>query len=558
MKIKRALFVSLPTFHPEDYDYAFAKRRAIPLYPPIAPALLAASTRQLFSAELENRIFDYDFEVVKGLLASRQKLGPIEDLLVPVLQEFKPDVVNISFNFGLSTEHVLGITEKIRAVMPDVVICAGGNHATLYYEDIMRYVKRIDYIVRYEGDRTMAEFYEHLEGARLLSDVSGLCYRDGEAIVCNEYAAYPTDLDTLPLPAWELTSFDTYHTFGRIGSVFNYGDPNLPTYTMYTSRGCGGNCKFCTSKAFNGAKVRFRSADSMLAEIEEAYHRYGIKQFEILDDDFTYNRARVIEFAEKLAARKYDIKWNLLNGIRLITLDDEVVGKMIDSGLRLISVGIEACHPEIMRKIRKQLTVEILYEKMALLNRYPELYVKGNFIFGFPYETWEHIEETARVARELTLDWYIFSIFTPLPNTPLFKEIQERIPDFSSKYLLNEFKLDVYEMSGTQRKHYDYLKELSGITLHEMTAYITQRNLELNFVRNKNLQGRDVARAVRDFEGVVTFIKPDHAIAHYCLAQGYASLDQAEKSREHADAFRRICAEDATWLASARELGLTV
>jgi hypothetical protein len=91
-----------------------------------------------------------------------------------------------------------------------------------------------------------------------------------------------------------------------------------------------------------------------------------------------------------------------------------------------------------------------------------------------------------------------------------------------------------------------------------MTAYITRRNLELNFVRNKNLQGRDVARAVRDFEGVVTFIKPDHAIAHYCLAQGYASLDQAEKSLEHADTFRRICAEDATWLASARELGLTV
>ena len=558
MKVCKVLFISLPTFSTEEYDYEHAKRRGIPLYPPIALATLASSVHSLFSKETEIRIFDYDYEIIRGLLASEGKIERLDMLLAPLLEEFRPDIVGLSYNFGLSTHHVVDIVHRIKIFSKDIVVFAGGNHATLYHDEIMRHVPEIDYILRYEADYTIVDFFNFLEERKAFEDVQGLCRKSGGAIECTGYSRYPADLDSLPAPEWQLTDIGTYHTFGRIGSVFNYGDPDLPTYTVYTTRGCGGNCKFCTSKAFNGAKVRYRGAESILHEIDDAYHRFGIRQFEILDDDFTFSRKRALDFSRQLAARGYDLKWNLLNGIRLVTLDDELVESMIASGLRLISVGIESCHPDIMRKIRKQLNPDILHEKMTLLNRYPELYVKGNFIFGFPYETWEHIQETARVARELVLYWYIFSIFTPLPNTPLFKEVESAIPDFSKKYMLNRFKLDVYDIADSKHENYDYLKDLIGISMDEMSAFIGMLNLQLNFVENKNLQGRDVGRAIRDFEGILKFIKPDHAVAHACLQAGYSRLGDAPRARQHGDTFRTIIDRDVSWRAKALSLGLVL
>ena len=47
------------------------------------------------------------------------------------------------------------------------------------------------------------------------------------------------------------------------------------------------------------------------------------------------------------------------------------------------------------------------------------------------------------------------------------------------------------------------------------------KNLEINFIKNKNLNGENVDRAIKDFEGVLKFVDEDHAIAHYCLTKAY-------------------------------------
>ena len=61
------------------------------------------------------------------------------------------------------------------------------------------------------------------------------------------------------------------------------------------------------------------------------------------------------------------------------------------------------------------------------------------------------------------------------------------------------------------------------------------KNLEINFIKNKNLNGENVDRAIKDFEGVLKFVDEDHAIAHYCLTKAYSYKGQNQKVKKHAN-----------------------
>ena len=76
-----------------------------------------------------------------------------------------------------------------------------------------------------------------------------------------------------------------------------------------------------------------------------------------MDDDFTADVKRAIAICKEITKRKLDITWSLDNGIRLLTISEELAENLVASGCRMISVGVESGNKEILHKIKKPLTL---------------------------------------------------------------------------------------------------------------------------------------------------------------------------------------------------------
>jgi len=309
---------------------------------------------------------------------------------------------------------------------------------------------------------------------------------------------------------------------------------------MQTVRGCVAACCFCSVRSFYGKGVRAYSSERVLQEIDYLYNELGIKQLEILDDDFTFDRERALEICNELVKRNYDLVWNILNGIRLGTINDELLDGLVASKCRLISIGVESGNDTTLKIVRKPLSVKFLYKKAEIIHKHPELYVKANYIVGFPFENDEETMNTFNLAEDVGFDWNIFSIFKPLPGTPMFREIDKQgQEDFDFNSVRNDFQFDAlrkYKADLENNMHTND-ESLFGVKISSDDEKISQlayiKNLEINFIKNKNLNGRNVNRAIRDFEGILKYIEKDHAIAHYCLAKAYREKGDSQIVQKH-------------------------
>ena len=199
----------------------------------------------------------------------------------------------------------------------------------------------------------------------------------------------------------------------------------MPSYIIQTVRGCVASCSFCSVRNYYGKGVRAYSAKRVLEEIDYAYNDLGIKQLELLDDDFSFDKERTIEICNGLIKRNYDLIWILENGIRLGTLNEEIIHALVAAKCQVIYVGVESGNDKTLAMCRKPLSVNMLYKKAELLRKYPELYVTGNYMVGFAWENKNEMMNTFKVAEEIGFDWNNCSVGQPLPGTPLFQDMDK-------------------------------------------------------------------------------------------------------------------------------------
>ena len=172
----------------------------------------------------------------------------------------------------------------------------------------------------------------------------------------------------------------------------------------------------------------------------------------------------------------------------------------------------------------------MLRAKNEIIRRYIQqvLLVKGKFIVGFPFETDEQLMNTYNIAEEMEFDWNIFSVFKPLPGTPMFQEIdKESQENFDFNSVKNDFQFEMLrEVKVTQKAAADLSmmhtnqeeleaeqKKLDYKGDEKISKQAYRKNLEINFLKNPNLNGRNIDRAIRDFTGILRFIDKEHAIA---------------------------------------------
>jgi radical SAM superfamily enzyme YgiQ (UPF0313 family) len=218
------------------------------------------------------------------------------------------------------------------------------------------------------------------------------------------------DLDALPFPDRDLIPWDWY---------LEAWYTRRPFMNFMTSRGCPYHCAFCLwPQSMYGHQQRFRSLDNVISEIQRLVDRYGLKEINIDDGTFTTRKNRVIDFCQRLRDQKIKIIWTC-NG-RVDNLDHEMLSEMKASGCKMIRLGVESGSQQVLNKIKKGLTLKQIEDGVKLVKKHG-IQTLGGFMFGFPYDSKETVEQTIAFAKKLSPDQVQFSISMCYPGTSLYE-----------------------------------------------------------------------------------------------------------------------------------------
>lgn len=358
------------------------------------------------------------------LAAALRKQGFHDILLVDSLKE-KLDLKKLTARLSQLQPAVIGfqsysydygtVVKGVRAVkksVPQAVVILGGPHVSATNTAVLEEIPVLDFAFSGEGEVGLPLLLRRLlkDEKIELPEIPGLVYREGGKVLLNPRAVI-TDLDALGFPAWDLMVPAEYPDSPQGGFYRQF-----PIASISTTRGCPYQCTFCGSAVNMGRKLRFRSITLVLEEMRMLYHEYGVREFHIIDDMFNIKKERVQLFCDGIREHKLDINYTFPNGLRLNLLDREMLRMMKASGAYAFNVGIESGSQRILDKMKKDLTLELIEEKVNLVNE-AGLDPCGFFVTGFPGETAADIKATIRFAKKLKLKRAHFSNFLPLPGT---------------------------------------------------------------------------------------------------------------------------------------------
>ena len=325
-------------------------------YPPLGLLAIAAGVDK---SKHELKVLD---TAVKGMT--------IKDTVKYILQ-YNPDILGIS----IPTRRLYAckaITKAIKHFKPNLKIIVGGPHLNRFPKETMEW-GTVDFALTGFCENTFSQFIETIENNGDLEKVPDLYYKKNKEIISSPVGEKPIILDDFPFPDRSLIDLDDYKT-----AI----DKDKMT-TMYSSRGCPFRCIYCDvqEKSFH-----YRSAKKIVDEFEEIL-KLGIKEVYIFDDTFGVLRARIIEMCEEILKRGIKIKWSAR--ARVYPFDDELAKLMKKAGCLRLHVGVESLDPEILKFMKKGITLPQIKNFFELCKKY-KIETLAYFITGFPNEPKEY------------------------------------------------------------------------------------------------------------------------------------------------------------------------
>lgn len=362
--------------------------------PPLALCYLASSV-------LEN---GFEAEIID---AEAERLSP--SVVSDIVSKKSPDIIGINV-FSPTLHKSRLVAEEIKKHMPHIPIVIGGTHVTILRQEAM--FECYDYGIIGEGEITIAELMRALKDRTDLSKINGLIYRKNHEVIINPDREKNENIDTIPMPAKHLLKNNLY----RVG----FANREEKSYTsMLAMRGCPFQCVFCSEPLIGGKKVRYRSPDRIVDEIEKDYHKLKISHFTFIDSNVTLNREQALGISEQIIKRKLPVTWEGWTRANLI--DEELLCKMKKAGFIRISFGIESGDPGILKIIKKEVSLEHMRNAFRLCKKL-KLEVVASAMLGLPGETRSSVNKTIEFIRNTPEIMYSnFSIAIPYPGTEMLE-----------------------------------------------------------------------------------------------------------------------------------------
>lgn len=296
----------------------------------------------------------------------------------------------------------------------EVVTLIGGVHLTAVPKETMERFPQFDIGVIMEGDLTVPELLERHNGGAGLAGVRGIIYRENGGLVITENRPFLKELDSLPMPAWDLLPHLSSYFRGP-----SYCLDKLPMGLLITSRGCPAQCNFC-DRSVSGNHFRAYSAKYVLDMIREQYYKYGIRGMHIIDSNFILHKKRIAEICELLEKEHLDFSFSCLGRVSLVSPD--ILKMLKKAGCWRIDYGMESGSQKVLNVIEKGISLEQI-RRAVVWAKEAGLKVRGFFMLGNPSDTKETIRETIDFAKSLDIDMFHFTFYTCFPGSTIYRDI---------------------------------------------------------------------------------------------------------------------------------------
>jgi len=346
------------------------------------------------------------------------------------LREFNPDYVLA--NVATPTFHEDINSLKIaKEILPNVITIAKGAPFLTYNTNAIYECKFIDYVLVGESEFVLKDLLSGVE----LSQIQGLCYREGYVAKYNGRSQFIKNLDELPFPARHLVD----------NNLYRRPDNNKVQAVIKVSRGCPYHCFFCMATPVSGPYVRTRSPENILEEIKICVEKYNITNFLFWSDIFNQDKNWVKDLCNKIIDSGLKITWS--SNTRADTADEETVKLMYKAGCRLVSIGVESGSQYILNKIGKHITLDDVRKTVRLFKKH-KIKIYNYFVIGLPWDDEDTIEQTIKFAIELDSNFVNFYTATPLPGTKFSDYVnQEHLAE-------KDFSFQNAYYSPTVKTHY--------------------------------------------------------------------------------------------------------
>ena len=311
--------------------------------------------------------------------------------------KYKPDLIGISINFTPYCETAIETAKLCKKIFPKSPIVAGGHHATAVPESVLN-SECIDYVVLGEGEERFVELIKiHFYGEpNQFKTFDGIAYKNENKIIINPAKNFVQNLDEIPYPEIK----------NKMGMIL-------------TSRGCPQNCNFCSVAGVMGKRVRFRSIESVIEEMNHGIQN-GARKFDFEDDNLTINRIRAKALFKEIinCFKKYQLHLSAMNGLMADSLDEELVQLMKMAGFEWLNIPLVSGSAEVQKKVNRFQSRQQFLKVVEWAQKH-RLKVVAYIILGLPEDNLDQMMDDIIFLAELPV-LIGPSIFYPPPGSKTF------------------------------------------------------------------------------------------------------------------------------------------
>lgn len=397
-----------------------------------------------------------------------------------LIQFLKKDAAEVYLFYAvyLSRKTDLLARDLIKKVLPQALFIFSGTEPTTHPQD---FVDEKSFVIRGETEETLIPLLAAIKTKTSLKKIRGLSYLKEKRVFQNPSRPPVENLDRLPFPNRKL-----------LPQNLNYYNPKLtktPFTTILTSRGCSYRCSFCVPHSLDFAReiefkntfakkppVRLRSAGNVIEEFRQIA-REGYRAVSIIDDQFLWDKQRIIKICEGIAPFK--LEWSCLARANFLT-DEELIRSLKKAGCAYIDLGIESFDQKILDDIQKDILVEDFFRAVKLLKKY-DIPVELNILIGSsPLETKETIELTVKKTISLDPDYVLFSLCTPFPGTEFYKKAKAQGWMTTADYVpIDPMKETIISYPHLPKELMEKMLRASYLKFYFRPAYLVKRVLKI-------------------------------------------------------------------------------
>jgi anaerobic magnesium-protoporphyrin IX monomethyl ester cyclase len=360
------------------------------------------------------------------------------------------------------------------------IVIVSSSDSTDQYEKYLE--QGADFVMIGEAEMTLLELVQRIgSGETDHSVIQGLAFKQNDCVVKTPRRQVSRELDSLPLPAWDLVDIGPYRQMWMKHAGYF-------SLNVGTTRGCPFKCNWC-AKPIYGNRYNSRSPQHVIKELLLLKEKFEFDHIWFCDDIFGLKPGWVHEFANLIEEHQLKFRFKIQARADLL-LQENYIRDLARAGCSTIWMGAESGSQKVLDAMDKGITVEQIHTATRLIRKHgmkPSFFIQ----FGYPGETKDDIVKTIKMITDLLPHEIGISVSYPLPGTQFYEKVKNDLKEKTNW-------TDSDELALMFRNTYEpaFYKRLHRYVHHEFRKHQGLDLLQKGFQKPFSLQAREWKKAV--------------------------------------------------------------